>query len=255
MNNKTPALFVSHGNPMLALDKEGARDYQAWGQTLGKPKAILIFSAHWEEEELMFGETSDHDTLVYDFYGFPEALYQIHYPAPGAPWLKNQISELLSEKIPQSPRGLDHGVWVPFLHMWPNADIPILQMSLPSSYSEQQLMDLGNRLAPLRKHGVMIIGGGTLTHNLREGLSGKHTTPPHWVVEFDQWVENTLTEEPSKLIHWQHQAPYAKRNHPTNEHFRPLLIAAGAASKEEKPTFPITGYDMHVFSKRSVAFA
>ena len=253
MNNKMPSLFVSHGNPMAALDAENANEYRIWGKQLPKPKAILIFSAHWEEKDLIFGETINHNQLVYDFYGFPDPLYQLQYPAPGAPWLKDQISELLGQAISQQQRGLDHGVWVPLLHIWPEADIPILQMSLPTRYNNEALVELGKRLAPLREQGIMIIGAGTLTHNLRKGLSGKFTTPPNWVTEFDEWVANALLTKREDLLNWEH-APYAEMNHPSKEHFRPLLITVGAASAEESIAFPITGYDMQVFSKLSVQF-
>ena len=253
MNNKMPSLFVSHGNPMLALDAENGKDYRTWGKQLPKPKAILVFSAHWEEENLIFGETTNHDQLIYDFFGFPEALNKVQYPAPGAPWLINQVSELLNQNIQQSQRGLDHGVWVPLLHMWPKADIPILQMSLPTSYKNEDLIKLGKNLAPLREQGIMIIGAGTLTHNLREGLSGKHITTPHWVTEFDEWVTNTLLNNHDELLNWE-QAPYAKINHPTKEHFRPLLITVGASSTKDDITFPTAGYDMLVFSRLSVQF-
>ena len=251
MKEKMPSLFVSHGNPMAALDDKNEKEYRTWGEQLPKPGAILVFSAHWEEENLVFGETINHDQLVYDFYGFPEPLYQLQYPAPGAPWLKDQISELLGQDIPQQQRGLDHGVWVPLRHIWPEADIPILQMSLPSSYSNEQPLELGKHLAPLREQGIMIIGAGTLTHNLREGLSGKYITPPNWVTDFNDWVANALLNNPEELLNWE-QTPYAKMNHPTKEHFRPLLITVGASSMEDNIIFPITGYDMQVFSKLSV---
>ena len=254
MSNRMPSLFVSHGNPMLALDEQNGKDYRTWGEQLPKPKAILVFSAHWEEEGLVFGETINHNQLVYDFFGFPEPLSQVQYPAPGAPSLMDQVNKLLNENIQQSQRGLDHGVWVPLLHMWPQADIPILQMSLPTSYSNEELLELGKTLAPLREQGIMIIGAGTLTHNLREGLSGKYSTPPNWVTEFDQWVANALLTSREDLVNWE-QAPHAKINHPSKEHFLPLLITADASSPEDNITFPITGYDMQVFSKLSVQFS
>ncbi len=249
-----PVLFVSHGNPMLALDQTIAQEYGAWGQQLPKPKAALMFSAHWEAPELMFGEAMQHDELIYDFYGFADALYQLQYPAPGVDWLPGRICELLGENVAQTDRGLDHGVWVPLLHLWPKADVPILQMSVPSHYSNQQLFDLGRRLAPLRKEGVMIMSGGTLTHNLREGLAVHHEKIPDWAYQFDQWVEHTLLNDRSQLLAWETSAPEALRNHPTAEHFRPLLITVGAAGEDEPAQFPMLGFDMAVFSKRSVQF-
>ena len=253
MNKSLPTLFVSHGNPIHVLDNTEMADYRAWGETLPKPKAILIFSAHWEEKDLVFGETSNHNTLVYDFFGFPDPLYQVQYPAPGAPWLQEHVSTLLKRDIQQTTRGLDHGVWVPLFHMWPQANIPILQMSLPTSCSNQALIELGKQLSPLRDQGIMIVGAGTLTHNLKEGLSGKYISPPNWVTEFDNWLASSLINDRKALLNWQAN-PHATRNHPTAEHFRPLLITLGAARKNEAVTFPILGYDMQVFSKRSVQF-
>ncbi|ALP54241.1 hypothetical protein Tel_14430 [Candidatus Tenderia electrophaga] len=253
MADKMPVLFISHGNPMLALDKAAGADYAAWGKALPRPKAILIFSAHWEEPGLVFGETRRHDKLIYDFHGFPPPLFQVQYPAPGAEGLLRDIRVLFDEEIPQRPRGLDHGVWVPLLHMWPDADVPVLQMSLPR-VSNQGLFELGRRLAPLRAQGVIIAGAGTLTHNLREGLGGGYTATPEWASRFDAWVAQTLVEDRRRLLTWETEAPEAQRNHPSPEHFRPLLISAGAADEDEAPSFPTVGYDLFTFSKRSVQF-
>ena len=254
MTQIMPSLFVSHGNPMLALDAESAMEYRDWGKTLPLPKAILIFSAHWEKAGLVFGETIRHEKLVYDFYGFPDELYQLQYPAPGAEWLVSEVRRVVNEDILQSNRGLDHGVWVPLLHMWPDAGVPILQMSLPSDYSNQQLYELGRQLAPLRKQGVMIVGAGTLSHNLREGLSRRYTETPTWVLNFDRWITQTLAADREQLFEWETKAPDAMRNHPTPEHFRPLLITVGVAYESETPVYPLSGFDMAVFSKRSVQY-
>ncbi len=255
MKTKTPVLFVSHGSPMLAQDAHTGADYRAWSETLPRPKAILVFSAHWEAPPLQFGETVRHDELVYDFYGFPEALYRMQFPAPGAGWLVDAVNDVLGEKMATAARGLDHGVWVPFIHMWPEADLPILQMSMPSTFSNQELYELGAKLSPLREQGVMIVGSGTLTHNLREGFKGGYAAPPEWVTEFDDWVERSLLHNRAAILDWQAEAPHAQRNHPTPDHFRPLLIAAGAAGEDEPVSFPITGFEMMVFSRRSVQFS
>lgn len=254
MPEKMPVLFISHGSPMVAVDAEMGAEYRAWGDALPRPKALLIFSAHWEGEQFYFGETSNHDELVYDFYGFPEELYRLQYPAPGAAWLTAAVSELLHETITATDRGLDHGVWVPLIHMWPDADIPILQMSMPRTLSNQQLFELGQTLAPLREQGVIIAGSGTITHNLREAFRGSYSEPPRWATEFDDWVGQSLLHSKRALLQWQIEAPHPQRNHPTPEHFRPLLIAAGAATEQESVAFPITGFEMMVFSKRAVQF-
>jgi len=254
MKQVMPSLFMSHGNPMLALDAESSKEYRDWGNKLPMPKALLVFSAHWEAAGLVFGETARHTNLVYDFYGFPDELYQVQYPAPGAEWLLDDVRRLLDEDVLQNKRGLDHGVWVPLMHMWPNADVPILQMSLPSDYSNQQLYELGRQLIPLRQQGIMIIGAGTLSHNLREGLSRRYAETPEWVINFDHWLVQTLASDREQLFDWENKAPDALRNHPTPEHFRPLLIAAGAADANETAVYPMSGFDMAVFSRRSIQF-
>lgn len=249
-----PVLYVSHGNPLSVMDEKMSQRYRAWAASLPKPKAILIFSAHWEDPELLVGETVSHEKLIYDFYGFPDDLYHLQYPAPGAEWLLSEIRRLIDENVPQRERGLDHGVWVPLLRMWPEADVPILQMSLPTHYSNQALYELGEHLRPLREKGVMIIGGGTLTHNLKEGLSGRYNKTPDWIKSFDSWVAQTLQGDRKQLIEWEKNAPDPQRNHPTAEHFRPLLIVAGAATSDDSLTFPLLGFDMAAFSKRCVQF-
>ena len=247
-----PSLFISHTSPMLAFDTESARDYKHWGERLPKPKALLVFSAHWEEAGLVFGETIRHKKLVYDFFGFPNKLYQLQYPAPGAEWLIDDVRQTVNEDIPLSNRGLDHGVWIPLLYMWPDADVPILQMSLPSNYSNQQFYELGRQLASLRRQGIMIAGGGTLSHNLKESFSRRHTETPEWAISFDHWIVQTLASDKEQLFDWENNVPNSLQNHPTPEHFRPLLITVGAANNLEIASYPLSGFDTAVFSKRSV---
>ncbi|WP_455366404.1 DODA-type extradiol aromatic ring-opening family dioxygenase [Kaarinaea lacus] len=249
-----PALFIAHSAPPLALDPIAGEDYKRLSENLPKPSAILVFSAHWEGAQLALGEISQHDVPIYDFGGFQPELYELQYPAPGAPRLADKIHALLDKHytLANSERGLDHGVWVPFLHMWPDADIPILQMSMPYNFSDQALFELGQQLSPLRENNILIVGTGGITHNLRT-VSPHHTgNPPAWAMEFDQWIASTLVNhEYNKLIDWQSQAPQANMNHPTPEHFRPLLIVAGAA-QHEPVTFPITGFEWGSMSRRAV---
>ncbi len=251
-----PVLFVSHGSPMLAIDTNKGHDYRQWGSSLPRPKAILAFSAHWEGNRLALGETVTHNNLIYDFYGFPESLYKLQYPAPGSQWLVDRVQATLSDKstLPVTTRGLDHGVWVPFLHLWPQADIPIVQMSMPYNLSNQELYELGEQLAPLREQGVLIVTSGVITHNLREYFSHPNDSPVDWAKMFDEWVKDTLSQRdiPS-LLDWETLAPNAAHIHPTPEHFRPLLIAAGA-SHMKNANFPIEGFDAGILSNRSVQF-
>ena len=254
MSQKLPVLFISHGNPMTVFDQTSAREYQDWRDSLPQARAMLIFSAHWESDSLLMGETVAHNTIIYDFYGFPQQLYELQYPAPAADFLVTPIRQLLGYEVPVSNRGIDHGVWVPLLHMWPKADLPILQMSLPVAFDNRDLHNLGRQLAPLREQGVLIVGAGTLTHNLRDGLAHKYQSPPEWARRFDAWVETSLLNNREQLLIWERVAPNASMNHPSAEHFRPLLVALGAADDDDPVSFPITGYDFQVFSKRSVQF-
>ena len=250
-----PGLFVAHSAPTLALDAKAGADYRKMAEDLPIPDAILVFSAHWETDQLAFGETVKHDELIYDFGGFQPELYEIQYPAPGAPALVEQIQALLPDmEIATTSRGIDHGVWVPLLHMWPQANVPVLQMSLPGLYSDEQLLQLGERLMPLREHNVMIIASGVITHNLRTVNRDSKSDPPTWALEFDQWLEQVLNKKDyPQLVKWRSVAPHALQNHPTPEHFRPLLIAAGAAQKESV-AYPITGFEWGTLSRRCVRF-
>lgn len=253
---RMPALFVAHGAPTLAIDDRSGADFKRWGQSLPRPKGILVFSAHWETSRFAFGETKNHDQLLYDFGGFSPELYRVVYPAPGAPWLADAVESLLDLPldIERSERGLDHGVWVPFVHMWPRADIPVLQMTMPRTQSNVDLANLGERLAPLRDEGILIVGSGTLTHNLGEWRPARQGAPAEWAVEFDAWVAEALnSRNRDALLNWEQRAPQTLRNHPTPEHFRPLLVAWGAA-KEDEIAYPVTGMEFGIFSRRSIQF-
>ena len=248
-----PALFIAHSAPTLALDSKAGADYRNIALDLPTPDAILVFSAHWEADQLAFGETTNHNELIYDFGGFQSELYEIQYPAPGAPALVEHIQRLLAEtEIPATSRGIDHGVWVPLLHMWPQANVPILQMSLPYTFSDRQLLELGEQLKPLRKQNVLIIASGVITHNLRTVNPNSQDAPPTWALEFDQWVERVLNHfDYEQLVQWHSAAPHALQNHPTPEHFRPLLIVAGAAQREQV-SYPISGFEWGSLSRRCV---
>jgi len=253
-NQLMPVLFVSHGSPLLAVDAEKGEAYRQWADSLPKPEAILIFSAHWEGDSLAMGETRNHEELIYDFYGFPDPLYDLQYPAPGSEDLSKQVQSLLvEENIAVTHRGLDHGVWVPFIHMWPEADVPVLQMSMPSSLTNQDLVQLGEKLRPLREQGVLIVCSGMVTHNLR-AWNPRYSGPTvDWAQRFDQWVKDTLNNQDlDGLLAWE-QAPEALQNHPTAEHFRPMLIAAGASGLQDT-SFPIEGFDFGILSNRCVQF-
>ena len=257
MTHKLPTLFISHSAPTLALDTDKGMDYVKLGQALPIPKAILVISAHWEtEQQIALGETIKHEQLIYDFGGFQPELYELRYPAPGAPYVVDELAAALSPQyeVLLTDRGLDHGVWVPFLHMWPAANIPVLQMSMPYSFSNQDLFELGTKLARLRERDILIIASGGITHNLREINPQHQGAPVTWAAEFDQWLVDTLNQQDiSTLLNWESQAPHALLNHPSPEHFRPLIIAAGAGQNDDI-TFPIAGFEFGSMSRRAILF-
>jgi 4,5-DOPA dioxygenase extradiol len=254
-NDLMPVGFIGHGSPLNVADEAKYGPWQAWGNSLPRPQAILAVSAHWEAAPVTIGRTTSHEELYYDFYGFPEWMYELQYPAPGAPRLAERVQGLLEPHVDVagSDRPLDHGVWVPLTHMWPEADIPVLQISMPLTMSEADLYDLGAELSPLRAEGVLILGTGNVTHNLRT-VTWQDTAPPDWVIAFDLWAEEALNRrDDDALIDWQNRAPAPLQSHPSAEHYRPLVVAAGAARGEEA-RFPVDGYEMGTIARRSVHF-
>ncbi len=253
----TPALYLSHGAPPLLEDPLWGSQLAAWGGEIARPNAILIVSAHWESAPLSLGSTSGYTPLIYDFGGFAPKYYNLQYPAPGAPELATRIKGLVSEAVAdQSNRGLDHGAYVPLLKMFPNADIPVLQMSIPTQDPEK-LFKIGQQLAPLRQEGVLIIGSGFMTHGLPflKDFSIA-ATPPGWSVEFDLWAKEALERGAvDELMNYKALAPGMPYAHPTVEHFAPIFITLGAAAQPERaPDTTIEGYWMGL-SKRSFQVA
>ncbi|GAA4550684.1 dioxygenase family protein [Amycolatopsis samaneae] len=254
----TPVLYLSHGAPPLADDATWTSQLANWSAGLARPRAILVVSAHWEEAPLTIGATTT-VPLVYDFWGFPERYYQVKYAAPGAPDLAGKVRKLLrSDRTPvhEAPdRGLDHGAYVPLVEMFPDADIPVLQISMPS-LDPQELFDLGRRLAPLRDEGVLIIGSGFFTHNLSAmgQTAGSDGTPPAWSSDFDHWGAEVLRDgDVDALLDFQHKAPAAALAHPRIEHFAPLFVSLGASTGEDTGRTVIDGF-WHGLAKRSLQF-
>jgi 4,5-DOPA dioxygenase extradiol len=251
---KQPTGFVAHGAPLLALDGDKGAPLRAWGAAMPRPRSILVLSAHWEERPPTLGATST-VPLVYDFYGFPEEMYALTYAAPGAPELAKRVEELLPKTQRNPTRGLDHGAWVPLLHMFPRADVPVLQLSLPGSDDPKELFALGRALAPLRDEGVFILGSGNITHNLRRvDWHGNRT--PAWAADFDAWTDETLTKwNVDALLDYQARAPGFRESLPTQEHFVPLIVAAGAAGEAPRIGYPVSGFEYGSLSRRSVELA
>lgn len=252
-----PSVFVAHSAPLLATDSIHGADYHVWAARLPLPTSILVVSAHWESTGPLHIGTLQPCPLLYDFYGFPKSLYEITYPAPGAPELAENVERRLKGhfKVVREPkRRLDHGVWVPLLHMYPAADVPVLQMSLPRDLTPEQLFTLGEFLAPLRREGVLIMASGVLTHNLQDiDMEDSAPTAP-WAVEFDTWLEEALIRyNLDALFRWRELAPHAAHAHPTDEHFTPLFIVLGTAGREKPAiSFPIKGFEYQNLSRRCV---
>jgi 4,5-DOPA dioxygenase extradiol len=229
-----PALFISHGSPMLALEPGASGPALArLASELPRPRAILVVSAHWESDGLLIGCSSQPATW-HDFGGFPAPLYAVQYPAPGAPDVALEVQRLLAAADPSSrldpQRPLDHGAWVPLSLMYPQADIPVLQLSLPSHAGPGLQVRVGKALASLREQGVLLIGSGSITHNLGEldWHAGPEAVEP-WAGEFRDWmVAMLLADDRTALLDYRRRAPHAVRNHPSEEHLLPLYFALGA---------------------------
>jgi 4,5-DOPA dioxygenase extradiol len=255
---KMPALYIGHGAPMLLDDHLWTSQLREVAGKIERPSAILIVSAHWESAPITLSSPVANTPLVYDFSGFDRKFYEMTYNAPDASVLAAKVAALMpkTESIEQSNRGLDHGAWVPLRVMYPDADIPVLQMSMPTS-DPGKLMEIGRRLQPLRDEGVLIIGSGFMTHGLRYL---RDWTPdaiaPAWSSDFDLWAADALARgDVDTLASFKDLAPAVQYAHPTVEHFTPLFITLGAATDtSQAPETLIDGYFMGL-SKRSILVA
>lgn len=232
---REPVLFLSHGSPMHAVeDSAAARAWADFGRA-HRPRAVLLVSAHWDTELPMLGAARAPET-IHDFGGFPDELYRIRYPAPGVPELAERARALLREAGITAGldgcRGLDHGAWVPLRHLYPDAGVPVFELSVQSALGARNHLELGRALAPLRDEGVLIIASGHMTHNLRDYFfAGSGDEPLPYVRDFRQWVlERIESGRIDELLEWE-SAPGARRAHPTPEHFLPLFVALGAAGE------------------------
>ena len=255
-SERLPTIFIAHGAPPLLDDATWVGQLLGWAKNLPRPKAILMVSAHWENRPVTLGATRTMP-LVYDFYGFPQKYYEQQYAAPGAPELAERIRRELRKTQPvadEPERGLDHGAYVPLVAMYPEADVPVLQMSLPSE-NPQELFALGRVLRGLRDEGVLIIGSGFITHNLRTLDWSGQSAAPAWANEFDTWTADALARgDVDALLDYAAKGPGSRIALPTREHFVPLLVNLGAADDGEKVEFPITGFWMGSLTRRSVQF-
>ena len=260
ITTRMPSIFLSHGAPPLADDEVWTGELASWARLLPKPKAVLVVSAHWEAAPFTIAATRT-VPLFYDFYGFPKHYYEVEYAAPGAPSLAASVEKMVAgrgETLYQDPdRGLDHGAYVPLVEMYPDADVPVLQVSMPT-LDPAHLFALGRRLAPLRDEGVLIVGSGFSTHNLSEMNMGAPDigAPPTWSSEFDHWLDETLSGgDVDALIDFQNKAPAASLAHPRTEHFAPLFVALGATIDESLDVETVIDGFWYGLSKRSVQIA
>jgi 4,5-DOPA dioxygenase extradiol len=234
-----PTLFISHGSPMMALqDSPAHRFLQQLGKQLPPPKAIVVVSAHWETTGGPAVSLAPHPETIHDFGGFPRALFEIEYPAPGAVDAAIRTAELLESSgvavARSAQRGLDHGAWVPLSLMYPDADVPVTQLSVVRGASPAEHERMGLALQKLREEGVLILASGSMTHNLYEFRGqGIDAAAPQWVTGFQDWMKERLAHsDRNALLDYRRQAPFAAQNHPTDEHLLPLFVALGAAGPD-----------------------
>ena len=257
---RLPTLFVSHGSPMHALDAGGAGPaWEALAASLPRPRAILVASAHWETQLPMLTGGERLET-IHDFRGFPLGLYRVRYDVDGLPALGARAAALLQAAgLPASVnacRGIDHGAWVPLKWMYPARDVPVVQLSIQTGLGAAHHLQLGEALAALREEGVLVIGSGHVTHNLRDwSVHRGDPAPADYVVQFAAWLDEKLARgERDELLAWRERAPSAERAHPTEEHFLPLFVALGAAGPGAAATRVYSAIDAGVLSMDAYRF-
>ena len=255
---RQPAVFIGHGSPMNAIQvNDFTITLSALGRTLAanRPRAILVISAHWETSGPRV-VTNDRPRTIHDFGGFPRALFEVQYPAPGAPAVARDLIKLLPEISADETWGLDHGAWSVLTHLFPNADLPTLQLSLNKNATPREHHDFAIRLRGLRDQGVLILGSGNVTHNLRRMEREVGAQALDWAREFDEMTRDALlkrdlaqlcAERPEQSELW-------RVAHPTLEHYLPLLYVVGVAHDDETATFPIEGFQHATLSTRAVRF-
>ena len=257
---RPPVLFVGHGSPRNAIeDNAWSRGFAALGRGLKHPAAVLCVSAHWYTDGTWLS-ANERPRTIHDFGGFPDALYEVRYPAPGDPALAARARRLLGAPAALSDEwGLDHGAWSVLLHVFPEADVPVVQLSIDRRLAPREHFELARRLRPLREEGVLIVGSGNVTHDLRDAFARLHSgdlATPDWAARFDATVAAALRARDTEtlLALWPDTAD-GRRCHPTPDHWLPLLYAYGATDDFDAATFPIEGFDLGSLSMRSAWFA
>ncbi|MBS4028411.1 MAG: 4,5-DOPA dioxygenase extradiol [Ignavibacteriales bacterium] len=251
---KFPAIFVGHGSPMNAIEENDfTRNLKLIGKNLPKPKAILVISAHWQTIGTFIASTKNPQT-IHDFGGFPEELYRIKYPAVGSPQFANFVKETITktETKLDTSMGLDHGAWTMLIHLFPNADVPVFELSLDCAISPQEHFELAQELTHLRRKGVLILGSGNIVHNLRLLRWGnENATPFDWALEFDEKVKSNLLDGSFyELIAYEKLGTAAMYSVPTNEHYLPMLYTLATKEKDEELKFLYEGFQYASTSMR-----
>jgi 4,5-DOPA dioxygenase extradiol len=247
MNDTWPAIFFGHGNPMNAIVHNAYTDaWQAMGAAMGKPRAVLVVSAHWFVPEVAVTMSTSPRT-IHDFGGFPQELYGVQYPAPGDPELARRVQQLLAP-IPVKADytwGLDHGSWSVLRHVYPAADVPVVQLSIDASQPTAFHFDLGRKLAPLRREGILVAGSGNLVHNLHAYAWGRHASQPYdWATRFELIARKLLVEGNHRLlVDYEALGPDAVLAVPTPDHYLPLLYVIGTRRRDDIVVFPVEGVD------------
>ncbi|MDB4937475.1 MAG: hypothetical protein JWP87_4447 [Labilithrix sp.] len=255
-----PPVFVSPATPSLAVDVAHGAELAQWARDLGKPRAILVVSAHWQAATLSRGTTASRPALLHDFDDegaapSPDEVRGVTYPAPGAPDLAYELHSLLPVER-AADRGWDHGVWAPLVHMFPAADVPVLQLSLVLGATPRALFAIGRKIGVLADRGVLLLGSGAITHSVTERDPNADAPPADWARKFDGWVANVLADaELEDLLQWRAKAPSARQAQTTGRHLDPLFVIAGAASLYEHGVgFPIRGFEHGSISRRCIQF-
>lgn len=248
-----PAMFVGHGSPLNVLaDNDWTRTFKRLGAALPAPRAILAVSAHWWTRGTYV--TAGDPRTIHDFRGFPPALYEIQYPAPGSAEVARRVGELVAA-APRDDWGLDHGTWSVLHHMRPAADVPVLQLSVDRDLRPAEQLELGRALAPLREEGVLILGSGNITHNLRATWEhARAGTEADWAARFDADIARAIEQRDHDFLARAPETALGRQSHPTLDHYLPLLYVVGAADAAEAPTFFNLGLDLGAISMRSVLF-
>ena len=256
---RLPILFVGHGSPINAIeDNPWSRGFRALAKRLPRPQAILCASAHWFVPATLLTANERPET-IHDFGGFPPALYDVQYAAPGDPALARRVVALLGAECaaPSTDWGLDHGTWSVLRHLFPAADVPVVQLSLRQRLAPAEHLALGRALAPLRDEGVLVMGSGNLVHNLGHAMRSYQRgdlSSPAWASAFDAGVANALEQHDHDFLARALESEAGRMSHPTPDHYLPLLYAVGAAGGSGPVSFPVTGFDLGSLSMRSVIF-